>query len=289
MSRQVSPVLSDSFDEVLNAVQETARGRWFLEEYASRRKAEDTAAILAAIVKLESVMSKAPNYPAEQVDQSVLHKARSAIARAKSQIKDMAADTTPLSDEAQLFGKLAEKARSAIAQGTSIGESSDILGKSVDVALRLVNELDNSLGVPLAQKKTTDTKFFQQDSDVFAPAPNANLKSAKSNAPIASSTATPVSPLSAVNSSAEKPVAVDGVTRGAKLTIHRSTTPRPENNAEMDAQDEIQVPSEPAVTENVAPEQPANKPEQRIVIIRKKYGEQMDVPMLDNADRVTAA
>lgn len=41
------------FETIEAAVMETERGRWFLAEFARRRRAEDTARILAAIDRLE--------------------------------------------------------------------------------------------------------------------------------------------------------------------------------------------------------------------------------------------
>jgi hypothetical protein len=47
------------YDSVEQAVMETERGRWFLAEFARRRRAEDTARILAAIDRLEARVAEA--------------------------------------------------------------------------------------------------------------------------------------------------------------------------------------------------------------------------------------
>jgi hypothetical protein len=46
----------DNFDEIEQAVQETRRGRWFLEEYARRIRQGETARILKAVETLEGVL-----------------------------------------------------------------------------------------------------------------------------------------------------------------------------------------------------------------------------------------
>src|SRR5262245_59904960 len=49
--------LADSdYDSILAAVMETARGRWFLQEYARRNRNADTGTLLAAIDRIESLL-----------------------------------------------------------------------------------------------------------------------------------------------------------------------------------------------------------------------------------------
>ena len=47
------------FESIEAAVMETARGRWFLLEYARRCRAQDTGRILSAIDRLEGAASEA--------------------------------------------------------------------------------------------------------------------------------------------------------------------------------------------------------------------------------------
>ena len=44
------------FETIEEAVMETARGRWFLIEYARRARADDTARLLEAVARLEALM-----------------------------------------------------------------------------------------------------------------------------------------------------------------------------------------------------------------------------------------
>jgi hypothetical protein len=57
-SRHVEAGLEpEDFEAIEQAVLETARGRWFLDEYASRLRARETADLLAGIARLESAVA----------------------------------------------------------------------------------------------------------------------------------------------------------------------------------------------------------------------------------------
>jgi hypothetical protein len=65
MSRSVPPSRSpdDDYQAIEAAVMETARGRWFLSEYAKRNRAADTASILEALTKLEELAEPLEDAP----------------------------------------------------------------------------------------------------------------------------------------------------------------------------------------------------------------------------------
>jgi hypothetical protein len=48
------------FEAILNAVMETARGRWFLAEYARRNRNADTRVLLDALARLETALAQKP-------------------------------------------------------------------------------------------------------------------------------------------------------------------------------------------------------------------------------------
>ncbi len=280
MSREISPVLSESFEDVLNAVQETARGRWFLEEYASRKKSEDTASILAAIVKLESVMARVPAEQ-KQAEPALIEKAKSAISRAKAQIRGLATEDSPLSREAQLFAKLADLSRTAFSDAVD-DDTRQALGRSMEVALRLVSELDQNFsnGEP-ANTNVEGQKYFHQDSDIFEPS---RSKRTQATAPIAT----------VAKSETEVSTKPEAVARGAKLSITRqSSAPNPAN-------DSIEEPPTPPALESDAVNldtadlaKPAPEPDkahdQRIIIVRRKPDEAIDVPLFDKPGNASAA
>jgi hypothetical protein len=55
--KRPQPAVSDSdYDNILAALMETARGRWFLQEYAARNRNADTEVLLSALSRIESAM-----------------------------------------------------------------------------------------------------------------------------------------------------------------------------------------------------------------------------------------
>jgi hypothetical protein len=53
----------NDFEQILAAVMETARGRWFLAEFARRNRSADTAAVLAAVGRVEGKLRRPPPRP----------------------------------------------------------------------------------------------------------------------------------------------------------------------------------------------------------------------------------
>ena len=53
-SRPPSPLHASDYEAIYEAMMETSRGRWFLNEFADRNRSADTGMLLEAIAKLES-------------------------------------------------------------------------------------------------------------------------------------------------------------------------------------------------------------------------------------------
>ena len=75
----------EQYEALESAVMESARGRWFLAEYAKRNRAADTTMLLEALKKLENVASLTPakaERPQPDIDElaSTIKAARSEIA-----------------------------------------------------------------------------------------------------------------------------------------------------------------------------------------------------------------
>ncbi|MDQ0395162.1 hypothetical protein [Labrys monachus] len=85
------PLLSEEdYGAIEAAVMETARGRWFLAEYARRNRNADTAAVLAAIHRLERLVESAASTDAR----SEVAKGMANIARAIAEAEiPLSADT----------------------------------------------------------------------------------------------------------------------------------------------------------------------------------------------------
>lgn len=93
---------------------ESARGRWFLAEYARRNRAADTVMLLDALKKLENVASSTglkPDKPLPDIDQlaQTIKAARSEIA---STHNDLLPDGGYLPADGALYDRIAADARS---------------------------------------------------------------------------------------------------------------------------------------------------------------------------------
>jgi chemotaxis protein CheZ len=74
------------YGAIEQAVMETARGRWFLAEYARRNRHSDTVAVLDAIGKLESAVSVPRSTPDVDRVRMEIREMAHAIARTKAEI-----------------------------------------------------------------------------------------------------------------------------------------------------------------------------------------------------------
>ena len=101
-----SPVTADSdYDSIHAAVMETARGRWFLSEYARRNRTADTGTLLTAIGRIESLIQErgedaavpaveaaqpAVAMPQEAMPQEAIGQARDLLVLLHNQLRDIA-------------------------------------------------------------------------------------------------------------------------------------------------------------------------------------------------------
>ncbi|TPQ48728.1 hypothetical protein C2U72_22275, partial [Prosthecomicrobium hirschii] len=60
---EVTGLPIEDYQAIEDAVMETARGRWFLAEYARRHRAADTDAIVSSIERLERVIKRDRQVP----------------------------------------------------------------------------------------------------------------------------------------------------------------------------------------------------------------------------------
>jgi hypothetical protein len=86
MSLPALPPLSEvDYETIAAAVMETARGRWFLAEFARRNRHADTGMLLTSLQRLENVVAGHGALSGEAVRAALVDMAR-AIERAKSQV-----------------------------------------------------------------------------------------------------------------------------------------------------------------------------------------------------------
>ena len=240
----------ESIDEVVSAVEETPRGRWFLQAYAERLRKGETASILSAIEKLESSLKSMSSTGAEA---KLVETTRAAIAQARQDIRAMSPEISGLSPEGQLFVKLAEQSRQAFANGNE----SPGISKGVERAIRLVADLERNFASPdeiQSAPAAPAAAYFRQDESIFEPAPT--------------------KPLIVV--SQQRPAA-EPQNRGARLVIERvgetSREPLPSLSKEDDRASDVFGPPPVAEAED--------KP--RITIIRHEVEDLPEVPLPDMA------
>lgn len=86
-----APISEDEYSAIEAAVMETARGRWFLAEYARRNRSADTQLVLDAVNRLEQVVKSGASPAAGSVDDIKLDliDMAEAIARTRSEIRSL--------------------------------------------------------------------------------------------------------------------------------------------------------------------------------------------------------
>ena len=258
------------FEDLLATVQESERGRWFVAEFEARLRKSETASIFSAISKLESVIASQAQ---GGLDAALVARARTAIASARREIAALDQGRQQLSDEGRLFAKLADMARSAF---TTNDPGATLVNAGVSRALLLVDQLDQDFAAGEAT-----VPYVSADSDV--------LEQPRLSAPR--------SPPAAVQA---KPSAPD-VERGARLVIRKAgeaPTAAPASAIAADAP-AASVPQQPekrsepatppAPAAEVSPLAAAPAKQSRVVIIRRKPEELLDVPLMDESSGATAA
>ena len=240
----------ESIDEVLNAVEETPRGRWFLQAYAERLRKDETATILASIDKLQSSLKSMLGSGSET---KLIEETRAAIAQARLEIRNLSPEIAELSPEGQLFAKLAEHSRQAFGSMNA----TPAIGKSVERAMRLVADLERNFADPDKGPATAPIHpgtYFKQDEAIFEPAPTKPV----------------------VVSSEPKPSA-ELLNRGARLVIERVGETFHQPRAEDKGSDQRSADVFAAPAAVGAEEKP------RITIIRREIEDLPEVPLPDMA------
>lgn len=87
---------TDEYHAIESAVLETARGRWFLEEYARRHRVADTEILLEAIARLENSIGGAPDKPLADTAPVDAAPAGTAIAESQHAVPDNAGENETL-------------------------------------------------------------------------------------------------------------------------------------------------------------------------------------------------
>ena len=116
-----APISEADYEAIEGAVMETARGRWFLAEYARRNRHADTTMLLKALDRIEAAMRGERSVePVDRIRFDLVEMSK-AIARTKTEIASMKPDA----DHHGKFGEASEELDSVV-QATEAA-TSDIL------------------------------------------------------------------------------------------------------------------------------------------------------------------
>jgi len=116
-----APISEADYEAIEGAVMETARGRWFLAEYARRNRHADTAMLLKALDRIEAAIGGERSVePVERIRFDLVEMSK-AIARTKTEIASMKPDA----DHHGKFGEASEELDSVVQQTEAA--TSDIL------------------------------------------------------------------------------------------------------------------------------------------------------------------
>ncbi|KQP69849.1 hypothetical protein [Methylobacterium sp. Leaf112] len=126
-SRSLTSIDVSEYDRIETAMSESARGRWFLDEYARRTRGEDTQSVLGAIARLEAVVTQERDGSQVGRMRGDLLDMANAIARTKAEIVALG---TPDHENSRLG--IASVALDAIVRSTERA-TSDILSAAEDV------------------------------------------------------------------------------------------------------------------------------------------------------------
>jgi chemotaxis protein CheZ len=119
-----APISEADYEAIEGAVMETARGRWFLAEYARRNRHADTTMLLKALDRIEAAMRGERSVePVERIRFDLVEMSK-AIARTKTEIASMKPDA----DHHGKFGEVSEELDSVV-QATEAA-TSDILASA---------------------------------------------------------------------------------------------------------------------------------------------------------------
>lgn len=272
-----------SFDDLLQAVNESSRGRWFLDEFQKRQRKAESGDILSAINRIEARIAEMPGPAVPPVE---VTRMKAAMNAARADIARLAPPKS-LSDEGRLFASLAELARKTLPAEKTTAD----LAPGIVKALQLVDELDTTLNGSKNEPGKGE-HYFKPDQALFepvAPAPKPVL---------VASTPEPVTP--APNPVEAKKPEVEIPPQGAKLVIIKAGVKVEEPSTAVGKPADPPIATAPAGREEPPAILETKKPETatlpvdridnpRIVIIRRKPEEMTEVPLADEVKTGTAA
>jgi hypothetical protein len=283
------------YDAIERAVTESARGRWFLQEYSKRNRAADTQMLLDAIGRLQGAI--APRTIPEIA--SLTHAIKATRADMAAVRNDMLPDGGAIADNASIYAAiagLAKKTANDTMTGVqrvqsvahelkaanandpqaarleadanalqSVAWSQDILSQRVAKAMGLLSNIDDRLSAlaklePAPPADPRHDRYFAGNADLFA-------------SPPISEKPRPEGPPAPPQAIAVQPQ------RGATVIVHRMNPVEAAAPAGKPLPPEEQPSTEISSTGYVIAPASSQPERKRIVIIRKPRGEAGEIPL----------
>jgi len=270
ISARASLPSEEDYDAIREAFMETARGRWFLDEYARRNRNSDTRMVLDAVARIEETLAaqKQPPPPVV-VDRlpAALASIRNAVEKAEGAASTafdgmrVEESLAPIRKGARIIKEISWRWREIGADGR-ICDLIDSQVAAIETACGQLAETDPRVALRAAFEIIRGEIEAFRDTDARAPAPEAAVPPAASDAVVAFP-----SPLaSAVHEIAESPAIADEPATMAEIEAAISEPEMPFEAAteavaaelsqeEADAQDE-------AVLDLIAVEMAAPDPDE---------------------------
>jgi hypothetical protein len=277
------------YEAIEKAVMESARGRWFLQEFARRNRSADTLTLLEAIGRLQKAIAAASPATAPVTEiaslAEVIKSTRADIAAIRN---DMLPGDGATADGPAIYASITEHAKTTASEimartqrlqrlatelraaNANVAEvsilesdaqsfqtlawSQDVLSQRIAKAMGLLSHVDDRISAMASPQEVEPRhlKFFAQDESLFEPPPP--KKAARSE-------------------SAAAPETPRLETRGATVIVHRVN--RAASAADAETQSEPSTAAPDTAPDAVEPD--PQKP--RIVIIRHPQGEPVDIPL----------
>ncbi|MEP0522354.1 MAG: hypothetical protein ABJO09_10015 [Hyphomicrobiales bacterium] len=131
----------EDYNAIEGAVMETARGRWFLAEYARRHRAADTEMLMGAIAKLERSLANQTILPASKTDTDLLTDESTAPEPNDKALEKVLLDVAELSAAIQLTRQEIEELGSKQAQDGGFEQASNELDAIVSHTEQATGEI----------------------------------------------------------------------------------------------------------------------------------------------------
>lgn len=144
-----TPIREQDYEAIEAAVMETARGRWFLAEYAKRNRTADTRVLLDAIARLETVVKRERSIDDVDTLRLELIDMKTAIERTKQEIADLRAETDeqgPVNEATAELDAIVEQTEQATQDILSAAEAIQEIAwtfRESDAQTPLCDRLDN--------------------------------------------------------------------------------------------------------------------------------------------------